>query len=54
MIGFIDPPGPFSPKPQGQEFLQRMLRLPQNDPQVEAAVRDAREAIAREVSRLKL
>lgn len=47
MIGFIDPPGPYAAKAEWRAFLERMQRLPQGDPQVETALRDAREALAR-------
>jgi hypothetical protein len=45
VIGFIDPPGPFSPKKQWEEFLRDMQALPQSDPQVKAAVAKAHEAL---------
>src|SRR5215469_1665909 len=47
MIGFINPPGRNAPKVEWRAFLERMRRLPQGDPQVEAAVREAVEALAR-------
>ena len=43
MIGFLDPPGPFAPKTQWQEFLACMFMRSQADPQVQAAVQDAQE-----------
>ncbi len=47
MFGLIDLPGPFAPTPQWQEFLERMLKLPQDEPQVEMAVPMAREVLAK-------
>jgi hypothetical protein len=47
MFGLIDPPGPFAPATEWQRFLERMLQLPQDEPQVEEAIREAREALAR-------
>jgi hypothetical protein len=46
-IGFIDPPLPYAPKTQWRQFLAHMRRLPQHDPQVQAAIEEAREALAR-------
>ena len=47
MIGFIDPPGRYVPKTQWRRFLAHMQTLPQRDPQVQAAIRLAHEALAR-------
>jgi hypothetical protein len=47
MIGFIDPPGRYAPKTQWRQFLARMHRLPQHEPQVQAAIREAHEALVR-------
>jgi hypothetical protein len=46
VIGLIDPPGRYAPKTQWQEFLARMQRLPQDDPQVQAALEQARQALS--------
>ena len=46
MIGFIDPPGRYAPKKQWQEFLKRMQTLPQDDPQVQAVMREAQNALS--------
>ena len=46
MIGFIDPPGRYVPKTQWRRFLAHMQTLPQRDPQVQAAIRQAHEALA--------
>jgi hypothetical protein len=47
MIGIIDPPGRYAPRAEWQEFLRRMAGLPQDDPQVQAAIEEARRALAR-------
>ena len=47
MIGFIDPPLPYAPKTQWRQFLARMQTLPRHDPQVQAAIEEAQEALAR-------
>ena len=47
MIGFIDPPLPYAPKTQWRQFLAHMQRLTQRDPQVQAAIEEARKALAR-------
>ena len=47
MYGFIDPPLPYAPKTQWRQFLAHMRTLPQRDPQVQAAIEEAREALAR-------
>jgi hypothetical protein len=47
MLGLIDPPSRFAPKTQWREFLDRMMRLPQDEPQVRAAVQEARKALER-------
>jgi hypothetical protein len=47
MFGLIDPPRLFASTTQWQEFLERMLQLPQDEPQVQEAIREAREALAR-------
>jgi hypothetical protein len=51
MIGFIDPPGRYSASTkQWQEFLDRMLKLPQDEPQVQAAIREAKRVLERRQS----
>jgi hypothetical protein len=45
MVALIDPPSSFAPTKQWQDFLARMLALPQNQPQVQAAVKEAREEL---------
>jgi hypothetical protein len=47
LFGLIDPPRPFAPATEWRQFLERMLRLPQDEPQVQEAIREAREALAR-------
>ena len=47
MFGLIDPPGYTAPLAQWRQFLERMLQLPQDEPQVEFAVQEARKVLAR-------
>ena len=47
MIGFIDPPGRFRPRKEWEDFLNQMKALPQDDPQVQAAVREAKAVLSR-------
>jgi hypothetical protein len=47
MFGLIDPAGPFAPATEWRQFLERMLQLPQDEPQVQEAIREVREALAR-------
>jgi hypothetical protein len=46
LIGFIDPPGRFRPRKEWQDFLAQMKALPQDDPQVRAAMREAEEVLS--------
>jgi hypothetical protein len=41
----IDPPSPFASKTEWQQFLNEMLRLRQEDPDVSCAVKMAEEAL---------
>jgi hypothetical protein len=47
MFGFIDPPGRYAPKTRRRQFLAHMQRLSQHDPQLQAAIEEAHEALAR-------
>jgi hypothetical protein len=48
MIGFIDPPGRFAATTQWQQFLAHMKTLPQDDPQVQAAIKQAQQALGKQ------
>jgi hypothetical protein len=43
LIGFIDPPGRFRPRKEWEDFLNQMKALPEDDPQVQGAMREAEE-----------
>jgi len=42
----IDPPRPFAPTKQWEQFLKSLRAMPQNDPQVRSALRRARLGLA--------
>ena len=46
MAFLIDPPGPFAPRRQWEEFLVRLKSLPQDDPGVQAEIRNAKWTLA--------
>src|SRR5260370_39018596 len=46
MAFLIDPPGPSAPRRQWEEFLVRLKSLPQDDPGVQAEVRNAELILA--------
>jgi len=39
MHGFIDPPSPFAPTKSWEDFREELLRLPQDDPDVQRELR---------------
>jgi hypothetical protein len=46
MRGFIDPPGPFSPKKAWRDFLASLSRLPADDPDVKREREAAEKMLA--------
>jgi hypothetical protein len=46
MHGFIDPPGPFSPKKAWEDFLASLSKLPQEDPDVKRERENAEKMLA--------
>jgi len=47
MIGFIDPPSPVASIQEWKQFLNDILKLDQNDPDVRKYVTEAKEKIAK-------
>jgi hypothetical protein len=47
MFGLIDPLGAFRPATELRRFLERILQLPQGEPQVQEATREPRKVLAR-------
>jgi hypothetical protein len=48
MMAFtIDPPGPFDPKRVWLRYLDQLKSLPQDDPKVQAAIKDAEYFVKR-------
>jgi acyl-ACP thioesterase len=46
MAFLIDPPEPFAARRQWEEFLVRLKSLPQDDPGVQAEIRNAERTLA--------
>jgi hypothetical protein len=47
MAFLIDPPGHFDPPEQWEQFLAQLKRLPQQDPSVQAEIRNAERVLAK-------
>jgi hypothetical protein len=47
MAFLIDPPGHFDPPEQWERFLAQLKRLPQQDPSVQAEIRNAERVLAK-------